>query len=231
MTSCVSEPISFLKLERHRLGELPLRDARVVEEHLEQCAGCRACFESIERDSAQLALPPLPPPTRVHALPARKPSWLRRSVAAAGALALAAAMFLIVKPSDQALRTPPARVRVKGGDLAIELVRRSARGQLADSARFAEGDAFKVLLTCPHIEAPRRLEVVVYQESEAFFPLDTIELEACGNRRNLDGAFGLSGGQARVCVAIADELSRAALARGPAELPEWSVCARVVPAE
>lgn len=230
MTPCVSQPISFLKLERHRLGELPERDARAVDEHLTHCAGCRACFEEIERDSVELVLPPLP--AVVRQLPARKASWLRRSVAAAGAFALAAAALLMLRPTDEALRTPASRVRVKGGDLAIELVRRSAQGVPADSARFSEGDAFKVLLTCPPLAVPQRLDVVVYQDGHAYFPLAASEIEACGNRRNLDGAFGLSGAsEARVCVAIADDLSRAALARGPGELPAWSVCAKVEPAE
>jgi hypothetical protein len=230
MTPCVSQPISMLKLERHRLRELPQRDARAVDEHLVQCACCRACLEEIERDSAELVLPPLP--AVVHTLPLRASAWPRRVVAGAAGLALAAAVLLMLRPTDEALRTPPSRVRVKGGDLAVELVRRDARGVLADSARFASGDAFKVLVTCPPIEGPQRLEVVVYQGGQAYFPLDARALQACGNRRSVDGAFSLSGtSEARVCVALGAEQSRATLALGPTELPEESVCATVAAAE
>ena len=60
--TCISEPISWLRLERHALAP----DAAVTE-HVAACAACRACLDEIERDV--VALPPLLVPER------RRPWW------------------------------------------------------------------------------------------------------------------------------------------------------------
>ncbi|MCB9559996.1 MAG: zf-HC2 domain-containing protein [Kofleriaceae bacterium] len=56
--TCVSEPVSWLRLERYALGELPGPLAREVAAHLAGCPACRACLDRIERD--EVALPALP---------------------------------------------------------------------------------------------------------------------------------------------------------------------------
>ncbi|MCA9675926.1 MAG: zf-HC2 domain-containing protein, partial [Myxococcales bacterium] len=46
--TCVSEPVSWLRLERYALGELPGPLAREVAAHLAGCPACRACLDRIE---------------------------------------------------------------------------------------------------------------------------------------------------------------------------------------
>jgi hypothetical protein len=241
---CATEPISFLRLERYRLHELTAREERAVSEHLAGCAVCRSCLASIEED---VVLPPLPalsvpakPRPQVAALielrDAAKRVRARRLMALSGsvtgALALAAAALLMLRPKPEdsfADGVRPARVGVKGGDVAVELVRQH-RGALADPALFADGDSFKVLVTCPPPLAPH-FDVVVYQAGQAYFPLASGTLESCGNRQALAGAFTLDGAAAVVCVALdaQEPPSRARLGQGPDALPDLSVCTRVAP--
>jgi hypothetical protein len=238
---CATEPISFLRLERYRLHELSAREERAVSEHLAGCAVCRTCLASIEED---VVLAPLPvaakPPAQVAELielrGAAKRVRARRLMALSGsvtgALALAAAALLMLRPKPEEPLTDgvrPARFGVKGGDVALELVRQH-RGALADPARFADGDSFKVLVTCPPPLAPH-FDVVVYQAGQAYFPLASGTLESCGNRQALAGAFTLDGAAAVVCVALDAQQppSRARLGQGPDALPNLSVCTRVAP--
>ena len=61
---CVGEPVSWLALERLRLGELPPGERHAVEQHLAACAACAACLAEIERPLNLPALPPLPSPAQ-----------------------------------------------------------------------------------------------------------------------------------------------------------------------
>ena len=243
--SCVAEPISFLRLERFRLHELSAGEAHAVSEHLARCAACRACLASIEEDDAVLPERPSAPRSaapraarvadlielRGAAERVRTRRWMALSSGAAGVLALAAAALLILRPrADTGLDgLRPARLGTKGGDVAVELVR-NHRGALAgDPAVFADGDAFKVLVTCPPELAPY-FDVVVYQADRAHFPLTAGRLTACGNRKALEGAFTLDGSDdAVVCVALDEQRPwpRGRLSEGPAALPELSVCTHV----
>lgn len=240
---CPTEPISFLRLERYRLHELSAHEERAVSEHLAGCAVCRMCLASIEED---VVLPPLPalsvpakPRPQVAALielrGAAKRVRARRIMAfsgsVTGALALAAAALLMLgpKPDPFADGVRPARFGVKGGDVAVQLVRQH-RGALADPASFVDGDSFKVLVTCPPPLTPH-FDVVVYQAGQAYFPLAAGTLASCGNRQALGGAFTLDGAAAVVCVALDAHQppSRARLGQGPDALPDLSVCTRVAP--
>jgi hypothetical protein len=245
---CVTEPISFLRLERYRLHELSAREERAVSEHLAGCQACRTCFASIEEDEALPELPELPelpapakPSERLAELielrGAAKRVRTRRFMAwtgsATGALALAAAALLMLRPKPDPFsgEVRPPRIGIKGGDVAVELVRQHRGVLAADSAVFADGDAFKVLVTCPPPLAPH-FDVVVYQAGQAYFPLAAGTLASCGNRQALSGAFTLDGSDAAVvCVALDPQTkpSRERLGQGPAALPDLSVCARVAP--
>lgn len=242
--SCVAEPISMLRLERYRLHELSSREARAVSAHLEQCGACRACLAEIEQDIELPALPELRAPRsqvagaellelRGAARRVRTRRIMALGASASGVLAMAAAALLALRPAIERQSgdgVPPARFGIKGGDVAVELVRKH-RGALADdTAVFADGDVFKVLLTCPPPLAPH-FDVVVYQDGRAHFPLAAGTLESCGNRRALSGAFTLDGAEAVVCVALDAQRapSRHAIGAGPSALPELSVCTRVAP--
>lgn len=243
--ACVAEPISFLRLERYRLHELSAGEERAVAEHLAHCAVCRASFASIEEDGVLPELPAAAAPSaprdsarigelielRGAAKRVRARRFIALSSAAGSALALAAAALLMLKPPPDRDGLRPSRIGVKGGDVALELVR-NHRGALAsDTSVFAPGDAFKVLVTCPPPLTPH-FDVVVYQAGQAYFPLASGALSACGNRQALTGAFSLDGtADAVVCVALDAQRAplRAALRNGPSGLPALSVCTRVAP--
>ena len=245
----MNEHASYLRLERYRLQELSAGDARLISEHLASCEACRACWAEVERDIELPELPALPALTsqttertaavadlielRYAASRLRTRRWLAWSASTASALAIAAAALLMLRPVDRGAdeRVPPARFRTKGGDVAIELVRRHGAGLAHDTDVFADGDAFKVLVTCPPPLAPH-FDVVVYQAGRAHFPLVSGSIESCGNRRTLAGAFSLDGADdALVCVALDAQRrpSRAELRNGPSALPKLSVCTRVRP--
>ena len=140
-----------------------------------------------------------------------------------------------MSPTERGARPVVARRElkartIKGGELSLELVRLGSDGRLLDSSRYHADDRFKVLINCPG-ETSVNVELIVYQDGQAFFPLDPIRLESCGNRRSLPGAFELDGtSHALVCVAVGERpLDRARLARGAGALPEQSVCTAVLP--
>ena len=231
MNAC-SEPISWLRLERYQLSELTGGEGLAVERHLRSCEACRRCLARVEEPLALPELAALP----VRAARARA-SWAGRRVRltlAGTALAAAAALLLVIRPSGPGVEPTelPRVIAVKGGELALSLVREHAGDVALDTTRFAVGDRFKVLLTCPPPMRPF-VDVVVLQDGQAFFPFSATQLSECGNERALDGAFTLDGGVALVC-AIADEgapVSRDALRRqGRAGLPALTVCQTVLPA-
>jgi Putative zinc-finger len=219
MTQCISEPISWLRLERYGLSELAAAEHSAVDEHLRACPACQACWQSIAGD-AQRALPPLA--AKARRTPARW-TWFGGLVAAAAGVLL---MIQLQGPQPE----PPRTRTIKGGELRLELVRLGADGRLLDSSRYQADDRFKALINCPG-ETSVNVELIVYQDGQAFFPLDPIRLESCGNRRSLPGAFELDGtSSALVCVAVGEQpLDRARLARGAGALPEHSVCTAVLP--
>lgn len=205
---CTAEPISWLRLERHALGETGAAEAAEIEAHVEACPACRGALISID-DPVELR--PLP----ARALPEGWFQRWRRQWIGAGAFTLAAAavvlLLVVLRPGrpTPAPRPapPPARVAVKGGELAIELVREHAGSTATDPSRFADGDRFKVLITCP--PGQREVDVVVEQDGERAFPLAAQRIR-CGNRVTLDGAFRISGSWAPVTVcAVAPERGRA----------------------
>jgi hypothetical protein len=101
-----------------------------------------------------------------------------------------------------------------------------------DPQRFAPGDRFAVLVSCPE-SLQASWDLVVSQAGEAFFPLQPTAALQCGNRVSLPGAFTLSGeAPASVCVALDPRatIARSELRqRGPAGLPAQSACIVVAP--
>ncbi|HKU42850.1 MAG TPA: zf-HC2 domain-containing protein [Polyangiales bacterium] len=217
MNPCIGEPISWLRLERYGLGELPADDRAHIDAHLEACPACRACWQTIAGDS-QRALPPLA--AKVRKLPTR---WARLGALAAAAAAIALALRLQGPHPEP----PIARRSIKGGELALDLVRISGDGRLLDANGYTPADRFRVDITCPPGGASHA-ELVVYQDGRAFFPLDPARLE-CGNHRAMPGAFRIDGtSPALVCIALADgPLDRAGLAAGFESLPELAACLRL----
>jgi hypothetical protein len=209
---CIDAPISWLRLERYALGELPEAPRREVEAHLAACPVCRACAEEVRRPRA---LPPLPLPIAGPAFaPARTPRRpIRRArprvlVTIGSALAIAAAVALFFAPGrDEHGSTPLRAGRSRGGDVAMVLLRARGGSVIEDPDVFAEDDRFKVLVTCPpgHDD---RFAVWVVQGEERSLALRA-EGRACGNRVALPGAFRITGAtETKVCVAYGPDALR-----------------------
>jgi anti-sigma-K factor RskA len=205
-----TEPVSWLRLERYHLGELPPDEAEAVERRIATDPETRECFESIRRPVRLNPRPELPFRAEVPApeSPLAKRRRLRdalRSPWPTLLLAAAAAFFLYVSihPTNQPDGAPPPRLlHVKGGDVSIELVRERHGVVTPNPVSFAEGDRFKVKLTCPPSMTKDTFEVLVIQAQDASRPLAPLGAVACGNGVALPGAFSLTGAaRTSVCVA------------------------------
>jgi hypothetical protein len=213
MNAC-REPVSWLRLERYHLRELPPDERQKLAEHLCACPTCRAQLRQIEDD--ERTLPPLDLPAPARAAPRWR--WL-----AFGAPILAAAVVLVLVLPPASPERPAARVAWKGGELALALVREREGVVQADPDSYRDGDRFAVLLTLPPGE--HGWDLVVLQEDEASFPLAGGTTSG-GNRVPL-GAFVLTGpGDAAVCAVAGEERpTRERLrAEGVAALGEGAVC-------
>ena len=236
--ACTGEPVSWLDLELYVLGELPGDGEQEVESHLELCEVCRDCLELIRADRS--VLPQLPRlPELVHDQPRDGDSghdhqgawwrWLRWAVAPA-AVAAAAVLLALLLPDDPTVTLPPRRVAIKGGQLALTLVRRRGEATSSQPRTFAPGDRFKVEVTCPVGQA-LGWDVVLFQGTEAAFPFTPSGPLSCGNREPLASAFTITGAtRADVCLVVgARPLDRHVLARGPQSLPPSTVCLSLQP--
>jgi hypothetical protein len=176
------EPVSWLRLEQQHLGELP-----AAEELSDADAACLAHIEADRR-----ALPPL-------RLPERRPSrigWLWPSVGLATATVLA---VLVWRGADE---EPSLRTGVKGGELAMVLVRERDGAIEEEPTTFAPGDRFKLLVTCAAAD-PVHWDVVVTQGDARSYPLTPSGPLACGSRVALPGAFRLTGdAPVTVCLVV-----------------------------
>jgi hypothetical protein len=220
---CIGEPVSWLRLEQWRLGELGEAESKGLAEHLAACAVCAACMARIEADEARelpaLALVPAATPAR--AKPARtKPARTtgRRLLASVSVLAAAAAMVLGV---GRIWRSPAAAVdretaHPKGDGVAFVLVRDDGQRVVDVQGVFRDGDRFKALVTCPP-GSGATFDLVVFDASGASFPLSPARGFACGNEVPLPGAFRLTaaGDRETICVVWGDgdDVDRGALVR------------------
>lgn len=219
---CTGVPLSWLQLERLALGELGGAAQSAAEAHLAACAACHGLLDSIRADAASPpagARAPTPlPAARVEEARAehaarRRGSRYRRGAGALFAMAAAAAVVLVVGRGHEGdelsmERLPAARVRVKGGELAVTLVR-ERDGQIETGASvYQRGDRFKVLLTCPPPSEPW-VEVTVIDGREVSRPLGEARPLSCANAVALPGAFALDGdGPVAVCVTLRGDGSR-----------------------
>ncbi len=206
--SCV--PVSWLRLERHALGELGPDEQTEIAGHLAACPGCRARADLIAADGGR-QLPPLPaaPPARSTARP---PGWL--TFAAVSTTAAAVLLVVWARPGSGP-QLGGRRIAVKGGDVTIELVRERSGSIAWEPTSFTAGDRFKLLLTCA---PPLRVyaDLVVLQGDGPAFPGTTSRI-GCGNRIPLPSSFRITGpGDASICVAVDPDTppSRARLAGG-----------------
>ncbi len=194
MLECTSRPVSWLTLERYALGELDGPSRVDVRAHLDECEACRSCAATIE--TSDVSLPALELP----ATPSRP--WWRQPFAVGGmaTLVVATAVLLMVvmtkdkAPTGQpvAAQFPAKRLTVKGGELALGLVSKRGRATLADPRTYRDHDRFKVLVTCPPAIARTRVDVVVVQAGQLFFPLAAQDI-SCANQVVIDGAFAVTG--------------------------------------
>jgi hypothetical protein len=202
-----SQPISWLALERHALGELPPVEAGAIADHLRGCAACQACAARITTDteSERLRLPELPPlsalpPMRQRAVPpSARPKWWRWSIGATAgaALAVAAGMLLVGGlPGDD---PRPRGTTVKGMAVGLTLVRERGGAIAEDPPGFLPSDRWQALVTCP---AGPALDwaLLLFQNSSPAQRIAGGTALACGNRVPLPGAFRLTeSGRASIC--------------------------------
>jgi len=191
--SCIGQPISWLRLERHAIQ----RDV-AVEQHLAVCPACSASFAEIADDL--VALPPL-------AVPERKPkSWLWWLAPAMTAV-VAAAIVLVVIRRPTVL--PDHVTTVKGGkggeggrQVVLGAVRERAGVIRRDVATFTSGDRWKLTLTCepgPFLWA----DVAVVDPKSVDHPLAPAQL-SCGNQVAIPGAFEITGRDANIVCVVLD---------------------------
>lgn len=194
--ACIGTPVSWLRLEQLALGQLVDRERDDVAAHLEACAACRACRDHVTSAPAA-ALRPL-------AVPPPRPRWRWMAVWTTGLAAAAAAalVLLLVGRERDPGELPGPRVAVKGGEIAIRLVRESGGATGLDPQVFVPGDRFKVRLTCP--PGTRTAVISVHQGGQVYRPLANAAI-GCGNDVAIPGAFALDGDQpVRVCARLAE---------------------------
>jgi hypothetical protein len=129
----------------------------------------------------------------------------------AAPLALAAAALLAV------LARPPV-ASVKGGTLALSLVRDRAGVATTSPATYAPGDRFRVLVTCP---PSADVQIAVLQAGRITLPLPP---PSCGNAVTA-GALRLTGeGPVAIC-AVADVPADVLIRDGQRALGDDAACA------
>lgn len=243
---CIGEPVSWLRLERLRLGELPAAERAEIAAHLAACATCAACAARIEADEAT-ELPALEVRERRAAdEPRAAPSRVRVLFARAGVLAAAAAVALAV---GHAWRTPDrgeagdgetGHARSKGDGMAFTLVRDDGEPLVEAQGVFRSGDRFKALVTCPP-GMTASFDLVVFDAGGdvapaaggVSFPLAPARRLSCGNEVPLPGAFRLTGSEDEtVCLVWSEdgEVDRAALSRTGEVTDRRAMCKELRPA-
>jgi len=236
---CIAEPVSWLRLEQYLLDELPPAERALVATHLRACPACAAA----ETEARQ--------PVPVRALGVARPRLSARiaatlfgtrtaGIASRMALVAATAAVLVLARApasrgpgevDRSPRADETLAAIKGGEVAVELVRERAGVVEPGATTFAPGDRWKVLVTCP--SGRIRFWDLGVREGEAMvFPLAPGSPLICGNRVPLPEALRISGTRANdVCLFLSDappDRARAT-ALGPAALAAAAVCLTLRP--
>lgn len=198
-TACISEPVSWLALERLALAELDASATATVRAHLDGCAACAGAFARITDDARPLPALPMRV-VRAAATPWWR-SWAWLGGGAGALVATAAVALLAVRPGSRAA-VPANSVRVKGaGAVAVTLVRERGGVIAFDPTDVVEDDRWKIELSCAPGGAAW-VDVAVIQGREVGFPL-AAQTIACGNGVAVPGAFRITDGGAELCVALA----------------------------
>jgi len=196
---CIDQPVSWLRLEMYALGALDAEQRSAIEAHINVCAACAHCLSRIEQPQVlpTLKLPERAPSLRIRLWQRCVAHWPQLSLG----FALASVMLLSIWPkTTKQLPEISSRVRVRGGEIAITLLREHQGMVTEDPKVFKQGDRFKVLVTCPpQWNVPWR--IIVLQGKEAFQPLPTPTDFRCGNKQSVPGAFTVDGDQSvDVCL-------------------------------
>lgn len=236
MSACIGEPVSWLRLERYGLGELSESEAAQVASHLAGCPACGTCYAQLRADARGAEVLTAPPLRAARVTKGNNSPWLRAALGSLLGAVLGAWLLFArgpdMEPPDHAAPARPS-APVKGGELALELVRMDARGQQRAPSGFVPGDRFKVRVTCT--DPTRTLYVRAFQGSEVFEPLPPQRLLRCGNLEPVPGALQFDGAEpVALCVVmpaarVADAAHAVARARAPSQLPDDSACVRLVP--
>jgi hypothetical protein len=233
---CTGEPISWLRLERYRLGELSEHERDTVATHLEACPACAACLAVANRP---LTLAPLPTPKPASLLSRIRGGLVGLTPAGAGlrvafALAALALLVLPVGKSNQGARLASRTGRgIKGGEPAVALVRERSGIVEHGATTFVPEDRWKVLVTCP-TEQVLFWDLMVVEDERVTFPLIPSSPIACGNHVPLPGAFRLAADHlVEVCLVLGDDpLDRLALSGKDAKsLTSGATCTTLHPAQ
>ena len=176
MMACISEPISWLRLEQYALTVAAAADAATIDAHVAQCAACRKALGSLRADA--MTLPALPALPASPALETNQPTLasqrtgeviaigsartkpttsqrVRVTLILAPILAAAAAGMLWLRSTRD--NASPANVTaalhattsIKGvGDLTLQLARDRNGNVQTNVTTFRPGDRWKTLLTC-----------------------------------------------------------------------------------
>jgi hypothetical protein len=198
--ACIGTPISWLRLETFAAGRAGATEQRSISEHVAACGACKHCLEEIRADV--VALPPLVVPAK----PAKRAWWAW--AVPAFALAAAAVIALVLMRGDEPKPREENVVAIKGvGEVVLGTVRERGGVIREDVRSFADGDRWKLVVTCPPSATGTLLavDVTVVEvggSTQIDRPLVPAQI-ACGNRVVLPGAFSLSGPRPnRICAAI-----------------------------
>ena len=192
-------PVSWLRLERYALGELDPVMRAEIQAHVASCSSCRDDLAQINGDVRPLPL----------LSPRRRWRW-----ALAGA-AVAAVLLVALRGAGP---------RLKGGDLALNLVlERNGTAQRA-TGTFQPQDFIQVQLTCSHGQTP--FTVVVFEGDAPGVAVGQGAV-TCGNQRPLPAAFrATSPLPLGVCVSLTQD---AGPWPTPTSLPQPVICERLRP--
>ncbi len=219
--ACIGEPISWPRLEQ--FARAPVDPA--IAAHLAACPVCQHCLDQLRADVVELpplvVLPPLvaPPHGRdaaarpldavaLAAPPTSRPRirrWLAPVVVAAAAAVVS--ILVLRRPAPTPGRDGDgflAPIGVKGiGDVRLELVRERGGAITRDARRYAPGDRWKVVVTCPPRATEVAIDISVADGVTTDHPLAATQI-ACGNQIIVPGAFTITGARPnRVCATVA----------------------------
>lgn len=209
---CTAQPISWLELERHALGEA--KGAEQIDAHLAECAGCEQIMARIRDD--RRTMPGLSIPVGVQ----RKRGWPWRLT-----LVLAPLAVLLIIVTLRSRDPKGSSTGVKGAEPSFVLIRENA-SRLLSPTHFADGDRFKIQVSCAPSLGTTHADIVVSQSGSLFYPLAPVRL-SCGNQVPVPGAFYIDGpSPALVCLVLSES--------GPPirqSIPPGSLCVELQPSD